>query len=124
MTNAQRAVEGELCLIDGFTTLILIQTDNLELIIKSIPNLSTPVSTLRLLRETARKISTTDSYIGKIEINDGKFQYIKNNKVEEDKFKKKLIDSANLLEAHVKKISSNKNLIKTNEQNSENLEKI
>ena len=107
---ARESLNGKICFLDGFTALILIRGNILELVIKSIPNLCVPTSTIRFLREMASQLYKSESYLGGLILENDKLIGFKTNKPETEILRQKIIDGANLLDSSVKKYNSIKKI--------------
>ncbi len=118
---AKEALTGKPCFLDGFTALILVRANILELVIKSVPNLCTPASTMRLLREIAKEMYTSDSHLGSLNIENGSLQYSKTDKAAAEAFRKKLIEAANLLDNSERKYNLKRNSKSSNENKLDNV---
>lgn len=118
---AKEALAGKPCFLDGFTALILVRANILELVIKTVPNLCTPASTIRLLREIAKEMYTSDSHLGSLNIENGSLQFSKTDKAEAETFRKKFIEAANLLDSSEKKYNLKRKSKSSNENKLDNV---
>ncbi|MEO8608277.1 MAG: hypothetical protein ABI690_10365 [Chloroflexota bacterium] len=101
---AEEALRGTIFFIDGLSTLMLIEAELLDAVIKALPNLGVSTSVIRMLREMAANFENNSSSVGRGGFVDGEFQFRVRDKDAEAAFRKHLLASADLLDTLSNKV--------------------
>ncbi|HHF7368316.1 TPA: tetratricopeptide repeat protein [Legionella bozemanae] len=96
--TASEAIQGHPCFIEALSTLMLIEANLLEAVIKNLPNIGVSTSVIRFLRKIAASIEASSSSLGKGGFVKGSFEFRPKDEEKEEAFRNKLLQAANLLD--------------------------
>jgi len=98
-TNAANdVVQGMGCFIDGLSAFMLVEAELLEAVIEAVPHLGVSTAVIGMLREIAGRIEVTSSQGGRAGVVNGKLRFSPRDKDRDEKVKKHILQSAELLD--------------------------